>query len=161
MFYHLPFVTSITSYMCLFMCKRHLKHSYVNCVENDSREKRKSQNTCKKKHKHISKSSRAPKLHYWFKSNGKFCWMSELCLLVELQRWRVCYQHSLPLLVFFYFYFKKRKKKIYHLIVASIDVLQSFFAHTCCQIQFTLFCPEFNFVTIYTLFSGNLRIFLG
>ena len=47
MFYHLPFhpelsstnVTSIISYMCLFMCKRHLKHCYVKCVENDSRKK--------------------------------------------------------------------------------------------------------------------------
>ena len=45
MFFHLPFhpqlsstnVTYITSSMCLFMWKRHLKHCYVKCVENDSR----------------------------------------------------------------------------------------------------------------------------
>ena len=43
-------VTLITSYMCWFMCKRHWKHCYVKCVENDSR---KLENTCKKKPKHI------------------------------------------------------------------------------------------------------------
>ena len=40
MFYYLPFnpelsstyVTYMTSYMCLFMCKRHLKHCYVKYV---------------------------------------------------------------------------------------------------------------------------------
>ena len=32
-------VTYITSFMCLFMCKRHLKHCYVNCVENNTRKK--------------------------------------------------------------------------------------------------------------------------
>ena len=56
MFFHLPFhpelsstnVTYITLFMCLFMCKRHIKHCYVKCVGNDSRKKRKLQNTCKK-----------------------------------------------------------------------------------------------------------------
>ena len=54
--FHLPFhpelystnVTYKTSSMCLVMCKRRLKHCYVKCVENDSRKKRKSQNTCQK-----------------------------------------------------------------------------------------------------------------
>ena len=61
MFFHLPFhpelsstnVTSITSVMCLFMCKRHFKHCYVKCVENDSRKKRKLQKKMPKKHKHV------------------------------------------------------------------------------------------------------------
>ena len=29
----------------------------------------------------------------------QFCWMGEFCLLVELQRWRVCYEWGLPRLV--------------------------------------------------------------
>ena len=61
MFYHLPFhpelsstnVTSIISYMCLFMCKKHLKHYYVKCVTWFKKRKEKYQNTCKKNHKHI------------------------------------------------------------------------------------------------------------
>ena len=61
MFYHLPFlpelsstnVTSITSYMCLFMWKRHLRHCYVKCVENDSRKKTKMEEHMQNKHKHI------------------------------------------------------------------------------------------------------------
>ena len=32
-------VTYITSFMCLFMCKRHFNHCYVICVENNSRKK--------------------------------------------------------------------------------------------------------------------------
>ena len=46
-------VTYITSSMCLVMCKRHLKHFYVKCVENDSnKEEEKTQNTWKR-HKHF------------------------------------------------------------------------------------------------------------
>ena len=56
MFFHVPFnlellstnVTGITSYKCLFMCKRHLKHINVKCVENVSRKDIESQNSCKK-----------------------------------------------------------------------------------------------------------------
>ena len=55
--FHLPFhydlsstnLTFITSYMCLFMCKRHLKHCYVKRVENDSRKKKKNYKTHAKK----------------------------------------------------------------------------------------------------------------
>ena len=57
MFFYVPFDlelfstnnTGITSYKCSFMCKRHLKHINVKCVENISRENIESQNTCKKK----------------------------------------------------------------------------------------------------------------
>ena len=42
----------------------------------------------------------------------------------------------------FYLYFKVGKNKIHYIVVAFIDVWQSFYAHTCCQIQFILFCPE-------------------
>ena len=35
--------------MCLFMCKRHLKHCYVKRVENDSRKKKKNYKTHAKK----------------------------------------------------------------------------------------------------------------
>ena len=45
MFFHVPFilellstnVTGIPSYKCFFMCKRHLKHINVRCVENSIR----------------------------------------------------------------------------------------------------------------------------
>ena len=58
--YYLPFhpelsstdVTFIASYMCIFMCKIHLKHCYVKCVENDSRKKG-NRKTHAKKHKAI------------------------------------------------------------------------------------------------------------
>ena len=39
----------------------------------------------------------------------------------------------------------------YYIIVASIDVWQSYFAHTCYQTHFTLFCCKFTFVASYTL----------
>ena len=42
--------------MCLFMCKRHLKHCYIKCVENKSRKKG-NRKTHAKKHKHISRIS--------------------------------------------------------------------------------------------------------
>ena len=54
-------------------------------------------------------------------------------------------------LVSFYFLSKKRKILINYIIVVSLDVGQSYFAHTCCQINFTLFCCEITFVSIYTL----------
>ena len=41
---------------------------------------------------------------------------------------------------------------INHIIVASIDEWQSYFAHSFCKIQFTLFCCKFTFVAIYALF---------
>ena len=58
--FHLPFhpdlsstnVTSITSSMCLFMCKRHLKHCFVKCVENDSRKKNEIAKRMQNEHKH-------------------------------------------------------------------------------------------------------------
>ena len=39
----------------------------------------------------------------------------------------------------------------YYIIVSSIDVWHSYFAHTCCQTHFMLFCHEFTFVTSYAL----------
>ena len=39
----------------------------------------------------------------------------------------------------------------YYIIVASTDVWQSFFAHTCCQTHFTLFYREFTFIASYAL----------
>ena len=48
---------------------------------------------------------------------------------------------------------KEEENLINYIIVASIYVWQSYFAHTCCQIHFKLFCREFTFVAIYTLFQ--------
>ena len=38
-----------------------------------------------------------------------------------------------------------------HLIVASIDVCQSYFAHTCCKIHLMLFCRKLTFVLMTPL----------
>ena len=38
------------------------------------------------------------------------------------------------------------------LAMFSLDVRQSYFAYTFCQIPFTLFCYKFTFVAIYALF---------
>ena len=46
-------MTSITLYMCVFMCKIHLKHFHVNCVGNMSRKRREHTNHMQKKHKLI------------------------------------------------------------------------------------------------------------
>ena len=43
-----------------------------------------------------------------------------------------------------------------YIILASIDVWQSYFTHTCCQIHLTLVCRQFNFVAIYTLFFSKI-----
>ena len=56
MFSHLLFhlelfsthMTSITLYMCVFMCKKHLKHFHVNCVGNMSRKRREHTNHMQK-----------------------------------------------------------------------------------------------------------------
>ena len=61
MFSHLLFhlelfsthMTSITLYMCVFMCKKLLKHFHVNCVGNMSRKRREHTNHMQKKHKLI------------------------------------------------------------------------------------------------------------
>ena len=66
----------------------------------------------------------------------------------------------LPYAGFFFYLFskflnftlKKGEKKINFIIVASIDMWQSYFAQTCCQIHFTLFCRKFTFVAINALF---------
>ena len=65
MFFHLPFYpelsslngTCITSYLCLFMCKRHLKHYYVKCVENDSRKKGMGKTHAKKAQAYLGSQS--------------------------------------------------------------------------------------------------------
>ena len=67
MFYHLPFhpelsstnVTSITSYMCLFMWKRQLKHWYVKYVKHVSRRKKGNRKT------HATKGTKL----FWFPIN--------------------------------------------------------------------------------------------
>ena len=46
-------MTSITLYMCVFMCKKLLKHFHVNCVGNMSRKRREHTNHMQKKHKLI------------------------------------------------------------------------------------------------------------
>ena len=58
--------------------------------------------------------------------------------------------------IFFYFYVKKRKTIIYDINIASIVVWRSYFAHTCCQIQFMLFCCKFTCVVIYTPNLGKI-----
>ena len=44
----------------------------------------------------------------------------------------------------------------YYMILAFIDVWQSYFTHTCCQIHFTQFCRKFTFVAIFSLFLGKI-----
>ena len=51
-------------------------------------------------------------------------------------------------LVNFTFTFKRGTNKISYITLASIDVWQFCFAHTCCQIHFALFCQKFTFVEI-------------
>ena len=47
----------------------------------------------------------------------------------------------------------KEKKLVFnHIVVASIDVWQSYFAHSFCKIHFMLFCCKFTFLAIYSLF---------
>ena len=46
----------------------------------------------------------------------------------------------------------------YYIIVASIDVWQSYFAYTCCQTHFTLFFRKFTFVASYAL--SQVKLFL-
>ena len=41
-------MTYTTSFMCLVMCKRRLRHCYVKCVEKDSRKKRNLKTHAKK-----------------------------------------------------------------------------------------------------------------
>ena len=43
--------------------------------------------------------------------------------------------------------------KIIPILVASRDVWQSHFAHTCCQIHFKLIGAEYTFVAIYGIFQ--------
>ena len=43
-----------------------------------------------------------------------------------------------------------------YIILASIDVWQSYFTHTCCQIHFALFCFKLSLVAIYALFLGKI-----
>ena len=47
-------------------------------------------------------------------------------------------------------YFKKKTNLIYEKIVASIVVWWSYFAHSCGQIHFTLYCCKSTNVVIYT-----------
>ena len=42
------------------------------------------------------------------------------------------------------------------IFVASMDVWQSYFTHSCCQIHFTLFRRKFTFVAIYAFFAGKI-----
>ena len=51
------------------------------------------------------------------------------------------------------FTLKRGKFVITHINVASIDVWQSYFAHSICKIHFTLFCCKFTFVAIFALFQ--------
>ena len=45
----------------------------------------------------------------------------------------------------------RETNKFNYIILASMDRWHSFFAHTCCQIHFTLFCRTFTFVKIYAV----------
>ena len=76
-----------------------------------------------------------------------FCCKNELCCDFVLCR--------VILITFKLVYFKKRKFVIYNIIVASIDVWQSYFAHSFCKMHFTLVCCKFTFLAIYTLFLVN------
>ena len=52
----------------------------------------------------------------------------------------------------FFFTLKRGTNQIIYIILASIDVWQSCFAHSGCQIHFTLFCAKLTFVQIHALF---------
>ena len=54
------------------------------------------------------------------------------------------------------FTLKIRQQIIYYLIVAYIVVWQSYFAHSCCQIHFTLFCRKFALGLIHAPILGKL-----
>ena len=53
----------------------------------------------------------------------------------------------------FTFILKIGTNKLNYIILASIDMWESSFAHTCCQINITLFCQRITFVKIYALFQ--------
>ena len=76
-----------------------------------------------------------------------FCRKSELCCDFALFG---------MILLAFNFPLKKRKMLIYDIIVTSIVVWRSYFAHNCCQIHFTVFCCRFNFVTVYAPILGKI-----
>ena len=67
---------------------------------------------------------------------------------------------------YFWLWFNIKKKKslkrgkeiIYDIIVASVVVWRSYFAHSCCQIHFTLFCCKFTFVVIYAPIWGKIGL---
>ena len=46
-------------------------------------------------------------------------------------------------------------KLFYDIIIASIVVWRSYFAHSCCQINLTLFCRKSTFVVIYAPILGS------
>ena len=50
------------------------------------------------------------------------------------------------------FSLKRGKHLVDYVIVSYLDAWQSYFAHTYCQIHFTLFCSKFTFVEVYALF---------
>ena len=77
-----------------------------------------------------------------------FCCKSELCCDFALLG-VVLMAFSL---VNLYFYFKRGTNTINYIFIASIDVWQSCFAHTCSQIHFTMFCRKFTLAKIYALF---------
>ena len=82
-----------------------------------------------------------------------FCCKSELCCDFALLG-VVLMAFSL---VNLYFYFKRGTNTINYIILASIDVWQSCFAHTCSQIHFTMFCRKFTLAKIYALFLGKKK----
>ena len=90
----------------------------------------------------------------WVKSvtnSTLFCFKKELCCnLVLFWVWNLWFS------IKYFFLLKKEEKKINHDInVASIVVWRSYFAHSYCQIHFTLFCRKFTFVVSYASISGN------
>ena len=80
MFLHLPFHTELsstngtykTSLMGLFMCKRHLKHYYVKCVENDSIKKGNSKTRAKKAETNLGSQSKISRFQTYFTKIIKF-----------------------------------------------------------------------------------------
>ena len=87
-------------------------------------------------------------------SSTLFCCESELCCDFAL--------FGLILMAFNLVNFKillqkeERKRKKYDICVAPIVVWRSYFAHSCSQIHFTLFCCKFAFLVIYTPILGKI-----
>ena len=100
----------------------------------------------------------------FFHSLGKICddstlffCKSELCCNFVFWGW---YLWLLNFVICFTFTLKRGQKNNYDIIIASIVVWRSYFAHNCCQ-NTMLFCCKFTFLVFYTPTSGKIVLALS